>query len=281
MATVKNQTAPVTSAIGENQRRLLLEVLRANLRAKNMAAAGMASEQQGSVNQPRTRPPAPVCADLTGASALAGAAGFRPALAQKLEWTVKGPERDMHSTTAAKDNVAWQLRAARTAAADRDGTRSTGTGLAGHDERGRADTVSSDLPAAAQYAPAERAAEEGGGQQGLSVALFAKLAEGLPKDQGKLHFLTWADGSCYCGHMTGGSLDGVGVYRYTDNSIYCGQWVRDHLQGYGAFITPSGFLYRGHFEADKQHGEGWSFGLSRRYPSLPWACVFPYTSSAY
>ncbi|CDI87520.1 hypothetical protein, conserved [Eimeria praecox] len=101
-----------------------------------------------------------------------------------------------------------------------------------------------------------QAADKGALLQDLSIALFSKLAESLPKDKGPLSFLSWEDGSWYCGHVREGSLDGLGVYRYTDNSVYCGQWARDRLHGLGVFITPSGFVYRGGFEDDKQNGPG-------------------------
>ncbi|OEH77223.1 hypothetical protein cyc_05587 [Cyclospora cayetanensis] len=98
--------------------------------------------------------------------------------------------------------------------------------------------------------------EGGATQKNTSTALFSKLAETLPVDQGPLTFLTWEDGSLYCGNVNGGALHGIGVYRYTDSSVYCGQWSHGRLNGYGLFISPNGFLYRGHFEADEQNGPG-------------------------
>lgn len=261
MAAVKNQTAPVASVIGQNQRRLLLEVLRANLRAKNGVAVGIPCEQQPLANQTITHhPAAPIRADLCGvASALTGGTGFRPSLAQKLVRNVKGSGGEIHTATVAGEGASWKLHTsvdARTGALERDGIHAFPACITEAGEPEQVSVGSNSVPPASQDMQVERTAEAGAGQQGLSIALFAKLAEGLPNDQGGLHFLTWADGSCYCGHVSGGSLDGIGVYRYTDNSIYCGQWVRDHLQGNGAFITANGFLYRGRFEADKQHGAG-------------------------
>lgn len=265
MAAVRNQTASVQSVLGESQRRLLLEVLRANLRAKNASACGVPpSDQQASAIQTLTSQPTNLRSDLCGvASALVGAGGLGPSLTQKLVRLTAGAERSTQAAAAPRDSVSWPTQASSVAArntpAEGDGVNTARAGVAEGGETDQTAAEGISMPNSVEDMRTERTSpDEGGGQQGLSIALFAKLAECLPKDQGRLHFLTWADGSCYCGHINAGSLDGVGVYRYTDNSIYCGQWVRDHLQGHGAFITPSGFLYRGGFEADKQHGAGLS-----------------------
>lgn len=258
MGAINNQADSVSSVMGENQRRFLLEVLRANLRAKSAAAAGASCEQQSSTNEIAPHHPASLRVHHGGvASALTGTSGIYSS--QKLGMSMKGGERNVNSAVVAKDSIAWQLHASVAAgppASDPDGLHPPRTCIADGGGLEKAAVDNGGILTARQGTRVERDAGEGGRQQGLSLALFAKLAESLPKDQGKLHFLMWGDGTCYCGTVAGGSLDGVGVYKYADNSIYCGQWARDHLQGHGAFITSNGFLYRGTFEADKQHGAG-------------------------
>ncbi|CDJ35593.1 uncharacterized protein EMH_0005360 [Eimeria mitis] len=181
---------------------------------------------------------------------------------------MNGSDGFLAASTAAvtRENTSWLLRGARGAAA-------SGINMNMHPacqlqpptenktESSRSQGDAGDVHRYAHtnvHAPASvlQAADKGALLQDLSIALFSKLAESLPKDQGPLSFLSWEDGSWYCGHVREGTLDGLGVYRYTDNSVYCGQWARDRLHGLGVFITPSGFVYRGGFQADKQNGPG-------------------------
>ncbi|KAL8452130.1 hypothetical protein Emag_002500 [Eimeria magna] len=268
MAAVKNHNAAVAPVLGEGQRRLLLEVLRANLRAKNgLPVLGVCGEQPVPTGQPgaRERQHPQSSSSLVDrcavASAVSGGSALHPALAEGLGSSVAAMEVDTHAVgqetqpvgaaagVSGSDGENAAAHVPRSCAADGGVPASGGSHVS---------KSSSGLCVAGSEE--QRGGSSGGEgdttQQGLTAALFSRLSDSLPRDQGDLHFLTWADGSCYCGHLTAGSLDGVGVYRYPDDSIYCGQWVRDHLQGQGAFITTGGFVYRGGFEADKQHGAG-------------------------
>ncbi|KAL8438127.1 hypothetical protein ACSSS7_000414 [Eimeria intestinalis] len=270
MAAVKNQNAALAPVLGEGQRRLLLEVLRANLRAKNaLPVVGICGDQPAPPSQPGARQGqqqrhsgASLADRRTVASVVSGSSGLHPALAERLGSSVGPMEVDAHAAgqgsqpcgvgAGASGSDVENTAAHASHACAPDGRTSASGGM-------HASKSSSDVCAGSEDPRAGSSGAGAGGistQQGLSAALFSRLSESLPRDQGALHFLTWADGSCYCGHLTAGSLDGVGVYRYPDDSIYCGQWVRDHLQGQGAFITPGGFIYRGGFQADKQHGAG-------------------------
>ncbi|CDJ50862.1 hypothetical protein, conserved [Eimeria brunetti] len=181
---------------------------------------------------------------------------------------MNGPDGLLAASSAAatRENASWLLRSAR-------GTGASAMSMNVHppcqlqhptDTKTECSRSQADAGDSNRYVHASRQAsaavpqnpDKGALLQDLSIALFSKLAESLPKDKGPLNFLSWEDGSWYCGHVREGTLDGLGVYRYTDNSVYCGQWARDRLHGLGVFITPSGFVYRGGFEADKQNGPG-------------------------
>ncbi|CDJ69347.1 LOW QUALITY PROTEIN: hypothetical protein, conserved [Eimeria necatrix] len=177
------------------------------------------------------------------------------------------------AAAAARDNASWLLRAARRSASAAAGIHSpcsvqpctdikTKVGDTQLAASAAAADASKIITTSRPSASLESCNDKGGLLQELSIALFSKLAESLPKDRGPLSFMSWEDGSWYCGQMADGALDGVGVYRYTDNSVYCGQWSRDRLHGFGVFITPSGFVYKGSFEADKQNGPGWHLFVS-------------------
>lgn len=178
---------------------------------------------------------------------------------------MNGPDGFLVTSTAAaaRESSSWLMRSARGAGVSGENMLPLCQLQLSTENKTDSSKCQADAGDAYRYIHANRqtpmtpqTTDKGALLQDLSIALFSKLAESLPKDKGPLSFLSWEDGSWYCGHVREGSLDGLGVYRYTDNSVYCGQWARDRLHGLGVFITPSGFVYRGGFEADKQSGPG-------------------------
>ncbi|OEH77719.1 uncharacterized protein LOC34621023 [Cyclospora cayetanensis] len=260
------QAAPKAGIAGSNQRRLLLEVLRANLRVRSSSAVGKAFSQTAPLNQHTAHQAAAFMPRLDGLAPTMAAAehitAMRAAVHHQHGVTRIEQERALDAVSIARESASRQARAATRSHPAPESVCSTNLAKTDCGERCKA---ARDSASSSSY---NKPAPEVGFQRGLSTALFAKLAETLSVEKGPLNFLTWEDGSWYCGQLTGGALDGVGVYRYTDGSVYCGQWAQDRLHGYGVFIAPNGFLYRGHFEGDRQNGPGSPLAFSHRLDLL-------------
>jgi len=92
--------------------------------------------------------------------------------------------------------------------------------------------------------------------------------DGAPQEAGMddIHVVRFPSGDRYEGQLSGGLLDGWGVYYFRNGDRYEGSFREDMKQGYGVLYFQNGDIYKGEFLDDKRHGKGtYVFANGSRY----------------